>query len=80
MPQRARTLDEQTPGRTLDQQAPGRSATHTFEPRLVQGLGLIRLQRGMLRDHGFDKYEGALAALCVLSSERRDDQVAGDPW
>ena len=33
-----------------------------------RSLGLIRLQRGMLRDHGFDKYEGALAALV----ERRD--------
>tara|TARA_B100000795_G_scaffold4468_1_gene3141 strand:+ start:501 stop:602 length:102 start_codon:yes stop_codon:yes gene_type:complete len=33
----------------------------------------------MLRDHGFDKYEGALAALCPVE-RRRDDQVAGDPW
>ena len=36
-----------------------------------RSLGLIRLQRGMLRDHGFDKYEGALAALCPV--ERRRD-------
>ena len=51
------------PGR-LTLLVPARGAPPSCRACSQRGLGLIRLQRSMLRDHGFDKYEGALAAVC----------------
>jgi hypothetical protein len=49
---------------TLLSPPPERRAPPRRRACAQRGLGLIRLQRSMLRDHGFDRYEGALAALC----------------
>lgn len=42
-----------------------------------RGLGLIRLRGSMFRDHGFDRYECALAALAAESASPPPPQSSG---